>query len=61
MKNITPLMVVATICLAFSFSGMIVLAVVIVDLRGAFVVIFTWYLTAAALIYIRQRKYLSGR
>lgn len=61
MKDITPLMVVATICLAFSFSGMVMLAVAIADLRAVFLVILTWYLIAAVLIYIRIYKYRADR
>jgi hypothetical protein len=60
MKNITPALVVAIICLAFSFSGLVVLCIVMTDLRRTFLFILAWYFAAALVFYSQKRKYLAA-
>jgi hypothetical protein len=60
MKNLTPAVVVAIVCLAFSFAGLVVLTVALADLRAAFILIIAWYFGAIVILYIRRCKYFSG-
>jgi len=59
MKNLTPAVVIAIVCLAFSFAGLVVLSVFIADLRAAIMMILAWYSAVFLIFYIRKRKYLS--
>jgi hypothetical protein len=61
MKNLTPAVVVAIICLAFSFAGLVVLSVAFETMRIALILILAWYLAAIAIFYQQKRKYRSHK
>ena len=56
MKNLTLDIVVAIVCLAFSFAGLVVLAIVMTDMRTTLILILSWYILAIIMIYGRKRR-----
>jgi hypothetical protein len=61
MKKFSPTTVVAIICLAFSFAGLIVLSVAFANMRTAFILILAWYLAAIGIFCWRERRYRTHR
>lgn len=61
MKNLTPAIVVAIICLAFSLAGLVVVCVASANMHIALILILAWYLAATGIFYWRNRKYRSQR